>query len=246
MNWQAGGGFAWDKVCRDSAVRDRINEWLAKLTTPYEFTVQYFTTLDDLTPLYQKHIETLAQASREDSKIKNIWEPIYDVIHELKKNQSNIARITRLAMVDRRTDTIVSPRDVGVGISQILPVLVAAYGTQGCLHAIEQPEIHLHPALQAELGDVFIESALGENKNTFLLETHSEHLILRILRRIRETTAGIVPKDKQPIRPEDVQVLYIQPTERGSVVRELPVSPDGDFLEQWPEGFFEERVKDLF
>ena len=60
-----------------------------------------------------------------------------------------------------------------LGVSQILPVLVHAYASQRKLIAIEQPEIHIHPKLQAELGDVFIESALGDNQNTFLLETHS-------------------------------------------------------------------------
>ena len=54
------------------------------------------------------------------------------------------------------------------GISQLLPVLVNAAGAKERLIAVEQPELHLHPALQAELGDVFIESALGENKNIFL------------------------------------------------------------------------------
>ena len=104
--------------------------------------------------------------------------------------------------------------------------------------------MHLHPAMQAELGDVFIESALGERKNTFLLETHSEHLILRILRRIRETTAEGKPgKGGMPaIRPEDVSVVDVQPGPKGAEVIELPVTPDGDFSRPWPKGFFAERA----
>jgi len=94
-------------------------------------------------------------------------------------------------LYDIQKNTPVSHRDVGIGISQVLPVLVNAYASKNAIIAMEQPEIHLHPALQAELGDVFIESALGDNKNRFILETHSEHLILRILRRIRETTKVI-------------------------------------------------------
>ena len=113
---------------------------------------------------------------------------------------------------------------------------------------IEQPEIHLHPAHQAELGDLFIRSALGEQRNTFLLETHSEHLILRILRRIRETTEKGTPSDPDipPIRPEDVSVLYVQPNKSGARVIEIPVTEDGDFARNWPGGFFSERVEDLF
>ena len=113
------------------------------------------------------------------------------------------------------------------------------------LIAIEQPELHLHPAQQAELGDVFIESALGERKNTFLLETHSEHLILRMLRRVRETTEGKLPAGFTPVRPEDVSVVFVEPTAKGSVVRQLPVTPDGDFGAPWPGGFFAERFQDL-
>jgi predicted ATPase len=126
-----------------------------------------------------------------------------------------------------------------------LPVLVHAYADEGKIVAIEQPEIHLHPALQAELGDVFIESALGERKNTFLLETHSEHLILRILRRVRETTEGKLPAGAQPVRPEDVTVVFVEPTAKGSFIKHLPVTPDGDFAAPWPGGFFAERLADL-
>jgi hypothetical protein len=144
--------------------------------------------------------------------------------------------------------------EVGYGISQVLPVLIHSFGTKSKLISIEQPEIHIHPALQAELGDVFIESALGENKNTFLLETHSEHLILRLLRRIRETAEGDMedwPEDLRKacpdgIRPEDVAVLYVEPGEEGARVIELPITPDGDFSRPWPGGFFGERSKELF
>ena len=102
--------------------------------------------------------------------------------------------ITTLSIVEADTGLTVSHRDVGTGISQLLPVLVNAAGAKERLIAIEQPELHLHPALQAELGDVFIESALGENKNVFLIETHSEHLLLRIMRRMRNTAEGTLPE----------------------------------------------------
>ena len=111
---------------------------------------------------------------------------------------------------------------------------------------MEQPEIHLHPALQAELGDVFIEAALGERKNTLLIETHSEHLILRILKRIRETTEGELPPGQIPVKPDHVQVIYAKPTSKGTILHSIGISEDGEFLEKWPDGFFPERAKELF
>ncbi len=156
--------------------------------------------------------------------------------------------LEELVLRDKRFDTVVSHRDVGFGISQVLPVLVSAYASKNRTIAIEQPEIHLHPALQAELGDVFIESALGENRNTFLLETHSEHLLLRIMRRMRETANGTLPEGVSPVRPEDVAVLFVQPKQDNStsVVTELRLDEDGSLIDEWPGGFFEEGFKERF
>lgn len=150
-------------------------------------------------------------------------------------------------LLDRRTETEVSHRDVGIGISQVLPVLVYAYASRGELLAIEQPEIHLHPALQAELGDVFIESALGKHTgNTLLLETHSEHLLLRIMRRMRETCEGELQEGSLPVHPEDVMVLFVEPHGSSSLIREMPLNERGNLEEEWPDGFFEEDLKEIF
>jgi len=154
--------------------------------------------------------------------------------------------IQDLILIDKRTLTPLSHRDVGIGVSQVLPVLAHAYAARDRWIAIEQPEIHLHPALQAELGDVFLASALGEQRNRFLLETHSEHLILRILRRIRETADGELPEGAQPVTPDQVAVLYVQPTKEGAEVVHIPITEDGDFAHSWPEGFFPERARELF
>ena len=154
--------------------------------------------------------------------------------------------IRDLVLVDQRTDTPVSHRDVGIGVSQVLPVLVSAYASTDKFLAIEQPEIHLHPALQAELGDVFIESALGEGRNTFLIETHSEHLLLRIMRRMRETSAGKLPDGVPEVRPEDVMVLFVEPDGPQSLVREMPLNERGELVKAWPGGFFEEGLREIF
>jgi hypothetical protein len=183
-------------------------------------------------------IEALVVAATDSEALAERW------AEELVEARSEA--IQDLVLIDKRTGTPVSHRDVGIGVSQVLPVLVSAYAFRDQLVAIEQPEIHLHPALQAELGDVFLASALGEQRNTFLLETHSEHLILRILRRIRETSDGELPEGTPSARPEDVSVLYVQPGSDGAEVIHIPVTSDGEFERPWPEGFFAERSRELF
>jgi predicted ATPase len=177
--------------------------------------------------------------------------PIFDdpesaAIAFVKRVSSELDKINELILMDNRTRTQVSHRDVGIGISQVLPVLVTAYASSNKILAMEQPEIHLHPALQAELGDVFIESALGERRNTMILETHSEHLILRIMRRMRETAQKKIGPGQLPVRPSDVAVLYINADSSGAKVLELRLDNEGTLLDPWPGGFFEEGFRERF
>ena len=138
----------------------------------------------------------------------------------------------------------VLPCEVGSGISQVVPVIVAALTAKhGRLALFEQPELHVHPALQVGLGDLFIESSVSRQ---LLIETHSEHIILRLLRRIRETHDGDLPKDVPPFSAEKLSVLYVEQDDEGTSVRRLRVDANGEFIDRWPHGFFEERTEELF
>ena len=134
--------------------------------------------------------------------------------------------------------------DVGTGISCVVPVLVAVHSGYSF---IEQPELHLHPALQSALGDVFVEATKVPHAYHFV-ETHSEYILLRCLRRIRETTAGKHHIDSPlSLKPEDLSVVYFEPQPDGyTKVKSIRVSRQGDFMDRWPRGFFEERGKELF
>lgn len=255
----AGGGYAWELVKHDSEVRDAVNRWLGsdKLKTPYQLQTRSYVAADKLA----EHIESgLFELQETGLTVVNISEdrhfsgghtPLINSIEEEAEkiadriSASDIDRTTELTLVDLRTNTRVTHRDVGIGISQVLPVLVMAYGSREKVLAMEQPEIHLHPALQAELADVFIESALGERKNTFLLETHSEHLILRIMRRIRESSQHS-NTGRPRISPDDVSILYVEPIDGRSVVREMPLNEAGELIKAWPGGFFEEGIREQF
>lgn len=246
-NWYAGGGYAWDVVRQDAAIRDTVNRWLGgpALKTPYRLGVRALFALDQMSqPLSGELLDIVEEATVIPDQETDIGysaqldDPDATARRVLKAmRESNVDRITELVLVDQRTKTVVSHRDVGIGVSQVLPVLVMAYGSKGRIIAMEQPEIHLHPALQAELGDVFMEAIGGDRRNTFILETHSEHLVLRLLRRIRE----------KKLRPEHLAVLFVEPLpDRGSRVVELRVDEEGDFVDSWPGGFFEESYREKF
>jgi hypothetical protein len=136
-------------------------------------------------------------------------------------------------------------QDVGSGIPFVLPVLYAA--TSQGLAMIQQPELHLHPALQSQIADVFIEESNASDTTQFLVETHSEHLLLRLLRRIRDTEKGKSLSDSLKLTNEDIAIYYFDPQiGNATEVTALPITPLGDFYTDWPRGFFEERNDDLF
>lgn len=121
---------------------------------------------------------------------------------------------------------------MGEGISQILPMLFCATFVRNGLLLVEQPEIHLHPALQADLGDLFIEAALADN-GQILVETHSEHLLLRVRRRIAEGS----------LKPDQVAILFVEKEHGESKIRRLDLNDRGHFSD-WPKGFFDEAYQE--
>ena len=143
------------------------------------------------------------------------------------------------------------PLDVGFGVSQVIPVVVGVLDDTSQIFAVEQPELHLHPAAQVALGDVFIDGIKNGNR-TMLIETHSEHLLLRLLRRVRETTrrsryqTNDSEKTYHELTPNDLSVVYVRPTSAGVKFTPLTVTDKGDFDAPWPEGFFEERDSEWY
>lgn len=124
--------------------------------------------------------------------------------------------------------------DMGFGISQILPVLTLCYyAPPGSVIILEQPEIHLHPAVQAGLADVFID-VIKNRGIQIILESHSEHLLRRLQRRLAE----------ERLYPQDV-ALYFTSTAQGESKREeLQVDAYGN-ISNWPPNFFGDEMGDL-
>jgi hypothetical protein len=163
----------------------------------------------------------------------------------IQTRMSEIPVKSRVSIREEKTGIELMPQDVGIGISQTLPVIIGALHIKEGLLAIEQPELHIHPALQVALGDLFI-ARIRESQVCFLLETHSEHLMLRFLRRIRETDEGNLPPGKDPLRPDQLAVYYVEQGKTGVSAILIRISADGEFIDHWPTGFFSERAEELF
>ena len=118
--------------------------------------------------------------------------------------------------------------DVGFGISQVLPVIVLLYYVPADSTVIlEQPEIHLHPSAQAELADLIVSVATHPDRRVqVILESHSEHLLLRLQRRISEKN----------LSSEDVALYFCRAAEQTSVIERLELDEYGR-IGNWPENF---------
>lgn len=135
--------------------------------------------------------------------------------------------------------------DVGFGVNQMLPLILQGVDSRNSIICVEQPEIHLHPRLQAHIADMLVDTSgiapsnseeSANNGNQWIVETHSEMIVRRMQRRIREGA----------ISNEDVCVLYVDPQDDGSsTIERLELDEDGRFIDEWPHGFFDEGYREI-
>lgn len=151
----------------------------------------------------------------ENLKIKTLSDRHYEVVltRTKQKSKENLA-------------------DVGYGCSQVLPILVAGYSMEKGTLVIQEPEIHLHPKAQAELGTFFYK--LANNNIQSIIETHSEHLLLRL--------QAYISSNK--LKKEDIKVYYIYVKKGETKCIEIKLNNNGFFDNKWPEGFFPERYNE--
>jgi hypothetical protein len=214
------GSAAWDMLHKDPNSDDTIKKLLRN-------TSEWFSSKDKL-----------------DSGYEIINRSVIDTLNlQDGSNPAMLGIINKRHVFFRelRTDIYLSANQLGTGISQVLPIVVASnYDLLGLI-SIEQPELHLHPRFQVELADLFLSE---RDKHGFLIETHSEHIVLRLLRRIRESSQ--VKTDKNAVSLDDISVVYLSPRPDGTIAERLVVTSDGDFEDGWPHGFFDERDEELF
>jgi predicted ATPase len=130
--------------------------------------------------------------------------------------------------------------DVGFGISQILPVIVSCfYAAPHTTVLMEQPELHLHPAVQSEMADLFIEAIHARQRGVdrgmqFIIESHSEHFLHRLQRRVAE----------EHLKQDEVALYFCENGTEGSELKPLNVDLYGN-IANWPDGFFGDEMGDL-
>lgn len=232
----ADGSAAWDLLHKlDDDLSWLRQKEFAELSLGYRLGIHHYYEVERRSALGDR----LSEASRRSG------EGLAESPLSAREVRDGLVEKRRLRITSEQDGMEVEPSDIGVGISQIIPVIIGAMAPGCQLLAVEQPELHVHPAIQCRLGDLLAHRFIG-NERQALLETHSEHLILRLLRRVRETSEGELPEGAPQVAPEDLSVLYVS-NDRGTMqITELPVTLDGDFSRPWPKGFFEERVAELF
>lgn len=139
-------------------------------------------------------------------------------------------------IVVSQNDVNLELTDVGFGISQVLPILVQAYlSPKNSLTIIEQPEIHLHPNMQAWLADALITIALQSDKR-FIIETHSDAMIRRLRLRIVD--------ESSKLSEDHVKIYYLHKDflRRCTTIEDVEVNDNGDV--KWPKDFMDVEIKD--
>jgi predicted ATPase len=170
---------------------------------------------------------------------------------------SSMNRNSTLGVITLCTEdgVTVTSRDVGVGYSQLLPVVTAAFIAErksnlNGIRIFEQPELHIHAKLQATLADLLIQQSdtfelEDYNVPQFLLETHSEYLLLRLMRRIRETKKGMNPAGPR-LSAEDVVLHRVWMEDGATRVSEMPLDEFGNLTVEWPDNLLEISYRETF
>ena len=163
------------------------------------------------------------------------------LIEDFKINQISESRQDYEVKVKTRgSKNYVDIPDVGVGVSQVLPVIVEIfYAPPGSTIIIEQPELHLHPSAQAHLADVMVDAIHAKEDYAprniqLIIESHSEHFLRRLQRRVAEDT----------LKHDELSAYFID-YDGGAHLKPLQLDIFGE-ISNWPENFFGDIEGDIY
>ncbi|MCY4227755.1 MAG: DUF3696 domain-containing protein [Gammaproteobacteria bacterium] len=144
------------------------------------------------------------------------------------------SNLYRVIVKKSKTSPPVSLTDVGFGVSQLLPALVLLYYVpKGATILMEQPEIHLHPAVQSGLADVMLDVIKSRNVQV-IVESHSEHLLRRLQLRVA----------KNEVSSGDVKLFFVSENRGKAIASDLSLNQWGE-IENWPDKFFGDEMGEL-
>lgn len=143
----------------------------------------------------------------------------------------------QVELVQEESSTYVNIKDVGQGMSQALPIVTRAFlpAGQETLIVLEQPELHLHPAAHGELGELFAKSVVDDPNKKYLIETHSQNLVLRIRSLV---ASGVLP-------PEKIKMYFVDFDEEKGISELKPIDVDAKGnVSFWPKDIFNESFNE--
>ncbi|WP_446745188.1 DUF3696 domain-containing protein [Silvibacterium acidisoli] len=164
----------------------------------------------------------------------NDWVRRFEFGRELKLKKLSDDQLFSLFFTESVGYRETNITDSGFGASQVLPLIVQALtAPTSSITIAEQPEIHLNPRLQYALADLFVDMATNDRR--VIVETHSDHLLLRLRRLIAQGR----------IDPAQVALYFVEKKDGISSIRDIPLQADGG-IEQaaWPNGFFEDGLRE--
>jgi len=236
------GSAAWDVLATaDLVLMNSVNDWVsnpAKLNLGYGIALRVDKTFSEIkrSTEQQTHHSLIENL---DSEISSLYKD--DISKGFSKVDEIITK-SGYSIWDINNTIAVSPNEIGVGISQLMPLIVASLSRKQGLIACEQPELHVHPRVQVDIGDLLTQT---NSSVSFLIETHSEHLVLRLLKRIRQTTENELPTGYLPVLSNNISIIYLEAKEEGVKATRIDIDEDGEFKQHWPHGFFSERREEL-
>lgn len=228
------GLAAWDALLKSRELSKKVSDWVQRedrLGLGYEIDFQEFREVPVDSPITRCFMDA--------------DEVSLDTLQMAAELFEALPVRTQVRFRPENSTVFLQPQDLAVGLNQVLPVVVAALDDHEGLTFIEQPELHNHPSVEVGLGDLFAQSAKS-NKGRFILETHGEHLTLRLLRRIRQTNDGELPEGVPPLCPEEIAIYFIDRNADSAHAKRLRIDKSGEFIDSWPGGFFNERAEELF
>ena len=128
----------------------------------------------------------------------------------------------------------ISQNHIGLGYPLILPFIVQCLIGTNQIIVVEEPEIHLHPKIEADLAELVVWSS-NNRRNQFLIETHSEEFLLRLLKNVRQ----------KKVKPKHISINYVNIKKNQSEINKILVQPDGSYTTPWKDDLFSERTKEF-